>query len=178
MILYAYDRESGEYLGPVQCQVDPEGSRLAGETVYLRPANAVDDPPGGDPPERWCWCWRADERWPDGRWMWVEDHRGEPAWEKATGRPVVIHAIGPLPDGLTTADPTPPAEPERRLVAKRVIIDRLHAAGLLEIARKTLDAAPLYTRERWNSRDAVFADDPETIAFLRLIGADPDTILA
>ena len=27
-------------------------------------------------------------------------------------------------------------------------------------------------------RDAVFADDPDSIAFLRLIGADPDTILA
>ena len=72
----------------------------------------------------------------------------------------------------------PEPEPERRLVPKRIIIDRLHAAGLLDIARKALDAAPLYTRERWNVRDAVFADDPETIGFLRLIGADPETILA
>lgn len=171
MILYAYDSGSGEYLGPVQCQVDPEGSRLAGAKLYLRPAFAADDAPKGDAPKGFVHAWR------DG-WELVEDHRGEPAWETATGRPVVIHAIGPLPDGLTTTDPTPPAEPERRLVAKRVIIDRLHAAGLLDIARKALDAAPLYTRERWNARDAVFADDPESIAFLRLIGADPDTILA
>lgn len=70
------------------------------------------------------------------------------------------------------------AKSERHLVPKRVIIDRLHAAGLLDIARKALDAADLYTRERWNARDAVFADDPETISFLRLIGADPDAILA
>lgn len=171
MILYAYDRESGEYLGPVQCQVDPEGSRIAGETVYLRHAFAADDPPKGDAPKGFVHAWR------DG-WQLVEDHRGEPAWEKATGRAVVIHAIGPLPDELTATDPTPPPEPERRLVPKRVIIDRLHEAGLLDRARKALDAAPLYTRERWNARDAVYADDPDSIGFLRAIGADPDTILA
>ena len=178
MILYAYDSGSGEYLGPVQCQVDPEGSRLAGETVYLRPANAVDEPPPGPPPEQWCWCWRADDTWPEARWRWVEDHRGKTVWERKTGRAVVIQSIGPIPDDLTDTDPTPPAEPERRLVPKRLIIDRLHAAGLLDIARKALDAADLYTRERWNARDAVFADDPDTIGFLRLIGADPIVILA
>lgn len=70
------------------------------------------------------------------------------------------------------------AKPERRLVPKRVIIDRLHAAGLLDAARNALDSAPLYTRERWNARDAIYADDPESIAFLRAVGADPDVILA
>ncbi len=69
-------------------------------------------------------------------------------------------------------------KPERRLVPKRVIIDRLYEAGLLAAARKALDAAPLYTRERWAARDAVFADDPESIAFLKAIGADPAVILA
>ena len=83
---------------------------------------------------------------------------------------------GGFPADLDYAEPT--EEPERRLVPKRVIIDRLHEAGLLDRARKTLDAAPLYTRERWNARDAVYADDPDSIGFLRLIGADPDTILA
>lgn len=80
---------------------------------------------------------------------------------------------GGFPADLDYSEP----EPERRLVPKRLIIDRLHAAGLLEVARKALDAADLYTRERWNARDAVFADDPESMAFLRLIGADPDAIL-
>ena len=85
-------------------------------------------------------------------------------------------ARGGFPADLDYAEPA--VEPERRLVPKRLIIDRLHAAGLLEIARKALDRADLYTRERWNARDAVFADDPDTVGFLRLIGADPDTILA
>lgn len=85
-------------------------------------------------------------------------------------------ARGGFPADLDYEEPG--VEPERRLVPKRIIIDRLHAAGLLDIARKALDAADLYTRERWNARDAVFADDPDTVGFLRLIGADPDTILA
>ena len=85
-------------------------------------------------------------------------------------------ARGGFPADLDYEEPG--VEPERRLVPKRLIIDRLHAAGLLDIARKALDAADLYTRERWNARDAVFADDPESVAFLRLIGADPDVILA
>lgn len=65
-----------------------------------------------------------------------------------------------------------------RLVLKRVIVDRLYAAGKLEAARAALDAQPLYTRERWNSRDSVYATDPDTIALLKAIGADADAILA
>lgn len=65
-----------------------------------------------------------------------------------------------------------------RLVLKRVIVDRLYAAGKLDAARAALDASPLYTRERWNSRDAVYATDPDTIALLTAIGADADAILA
>ena len=34
MILYAYDRESGEYLGPVQCQVEP--AEVPGGQLRLR----------------------------------------------------------------------------------------------------------------------------------------------
>ena len=70
----------------------------------------------------------------------------------------------------------PPAPP--RLVPKRIIVDRLHAAGKLEAAKAALDAQPLYTRERWNSRDSVYATDPDTVALLKAIGADPDSILA
>lgn len=69
-------------------------------------------------------------------------------------------------------------KPAPRLVLKRVIVDRLYADGKLEIARAALDAQPLYTRERWNSRDSVYATDPDTIALLKAIGADPAVILA
>jgi hypothetical protein len=66
----------------------------------------------------------------------------------------------------------------RILVSKRVIIDRLHAAEKLQAARAALDAADLYTRERWNTREAIYADDETAIAMLTAIGADPAQILA
>jgi hypothetical protein len=66
----------------------------------------------------------------------------------------------------------------RILVRKSVIVDRLQAAGLLAAARSTLDAADLYTRERWNTRDAIYADDATAITLLTAIGADPAAILA
>ncbi len=67
--------------------------------------------------------------------------------------------------------------PLRRLVRASVIVDRLQAAGKLQAARAALDAADLYTRERWNARDAIYADDPTAIALLQAIGADPCAIL-
>lgn len=73
--------------------------------------------------------------------------------------------------------PAPPmAQP--RLVPKRIIVDRLQVAGKLEAARTALDAQTLYVRERWNARDSVYATDPDTIALLTAIGADPAIILA
>ena len=66
----------------------------------------------------------------------------------------------------------------RILVPKRLIIERLHAAGRLEAARAALDATDLYTRERWNTRDAIYADDESAIALLDAIGADAGAILA
>jgi hypothetical protein len=66
----------------------------------------------------------------------------------------------------------------RRLVPCAVIVDRLQAAGKLEAARAALDAADLYVQERWNARNAIYADDATAISFLRAIGADPDAILA
>lgn len=69
-------------------------------------------------------------------------------------------------------------KPQPRLVPKRVIIDRLYAAGKLEVAKAALDAQSLYTQERWNSRESIYATDPDTIALLTAIGADPEKILA
>ncbi len=73
-------------------------------------------------------------------------------------------------------DPPPPQLP--RLVRKSVIIDRLHAAGKLEAAYAVMQAAPLYDRQRWESRDAVYHDDPTMLAALSAAGADPDVIMA
>jgi hypothetical protein len=66
----------------------------------------------------------------------------------------------------------------RVLVPKRLIVERLHVAGLLEAARAALDGADLYSRERWNTRDAIYADDETAIALIGAIGGDPSMILA
>ena len=68
--------------------------------------------------------------------------------------------------------------PPYHLVPTRTIVDRLQAAGKLAAARAALDAADLYTRERWNHRDAIYADDPAALALLNAISADPAVILA
>ncbi len=68
--------------------------------------------------------------------------------------------------------------PPYHLVPTRLVVDRLQAAGKLAAARTALDSAPLYLRERWNTRLAIYADDPDARALLAAIGADADTILA
>lgn len=67
---------------------------------------------------------------------------------------------------------------EPRLVRKSVIIDRLHDAGKLDAAYAVLQAAPLYDRQRWESREAVYYNDQPLLAVLAAIDADPDVILA
>ncbi|RWF33727.1 hypothetical protein [Mesorhizobium sp.] len=65
-----------------------------------------------------------------------------------------------------------------RLVPKRVIVDRLQAAGLLAAAKAAIDGADLYTQERWNTRTDIFANDPTALAMLAAIGGNPDLIFA
>lgn len=72
--------------------------------------------------------------------------------------------------------PDPPIE--RRKIARALLVDRLQTAGKLAAARAALDAADLYTRERWNSREAVYVDDPAVVGLLNAIGADVNAILA
>ena len=73
------------------------------------------------------------------------------------------------------ASKAPP--PVRRRVSKALIVDRLEAAGRLDLAVADLAKADIYTRERWNTRTAIYADDPTAIALLKSIGADPNVIL-
>lgn len=84
-------------------------------------------------------------------------------------------AAGNTPDPYMP--PVPPAPP-RRLVATALIVDRLQAAGKLTAARAALDAADVYTRERWNTRTEIYADDETALAMLTAIGADPAAIMA
>lgn len=78
-----------------------------------------------------------------------------------------------------TPDPyvAPVIEPERLLLPKSVIIDRLHEAGLLEKADAVLKQQDLYTQQRWLVREKVYADDPTLVGLLKAIGADTDKLL-
>jgi hypothetical protein len=75
-----------------------------------------------------------------------------------------------------TPDPAPAAPPPRRLVPKSLIISRLTDAQL----DAALGAMTNRQKERWRASDhpAVYADDPEVIALLLAVGADPDVVLA
>lgn len=95
------------------------------------------------------------------------------AWSAEGNRPTDIATQDELVDVLRKLD-----VPPYHLVAKRVIVDRLQTVGLLDAARAALDAADLYTRERWNNREMIYADDPTSRDLLVAIGADPDAILA
>ncbi|KAB2861241.1 MAG: hypothetical protein F9K43_21645 [Bauldia sp.] len=112
--------------------------------------------------------------------------------EDGTIRAVINGAVYSVPDDLANRDRraiadweaaggviAPYVAPvERRLVPKYVIVDRLQATGLLDAAYVALDAQDRYTRERWNTRTAIYADDQTAVALLAAIGADPVAILA
>ena len=77
---------------------------------------------------------------------------------------------------VTIAVPTPENLP--LLIPRRIIIDRLETAGLLDKAKAAIDAADLYTQERWNSRTDIYANDPTALSLLQSIGGDPAVIFA
>ena len=78
-------------------------------------------------------------------------------------------------------EPEPDPEPEQPPIAWRVstyrIVRRLEAAGLIEAADAALDAQPVLFR-RFYTAGTIPHDDPDAIAFLQGIGADPVIVLA
>lgn len=68
---------------------------------------------------------------------------------------------------------------ERPMVRKSTVQDRLIAAGKLEAAYAVLTSNPIYFA-RWFVSDhpEVYCDDPDALALLHAIGADPNVILA
>lgn len=78
------------------------------------------------------------------------------------------------------AETTKP-EPEdgKRLVPKSVIVSRLIEAGKIAAAYQALNSKPEYWA-RWvaSDRPAINHDDPDALALLKAIGADPAVILA
>lgn len=78
------------------------------------------------------------------------------------------------------AETTKP-EPEdgKRLVPKSVIVSRLIETGKIAAAYQALNSRPEYWA-RWVASDwpAINHDDPDALALLTAIGADPTVILA
>lgn len=134
-------------------------------------------------PDDWYWIVGGDQTrvWSSrSARYYAASNAGYKSWLAGGGIPTRIDSEESLwevlnaqfPAGLP-ADLTPPV-----IIPKRVIVDRLHVAGKLEAAKAALDAADLYTQERWNTRTDIYADDPTALAMCQQIGVDPAVILA
>jgi hypothetical protein len=87
--------------------------------------------------------------------------------------------IGDDWDGAQFIDNRVRAPEPPRLVAKSLIVQRLIDAEKIAAANTALEADPA-KKARWYAADhpAIRADDPDAIAFLQAIGADPAAVLA
>jgi hypothetical protein len=77
-------------------------------------------------------------------------------------------------------EPPPPldAAPTRRRVPKSVITARFVAAGKAAVALQALQSnAELFLKWFVSDKGDVFADDPDTVAFVTALGLDPNEIL-
>lgn len=127
-------------------------------------------------PSNWYWIVDGDEAQvyasARGTYVSVVDETFV-SWIAAGCQPTPIDSHESLVGVLRAANVAP-----YHLVPKRLIVDRLYAAEKLDAARAALDSADLYLRERWNTREMIFADDPSARDLLLAIGADPEAILA
>lgn len=74
-------------------------------------------------------------------------------------------------------EPDPDVPPTTWRVSTYRIVRRLEEAGLVEAADAALDAQPVLFR-RFYTAGSLPNDDPDAVAFLQAIGADPLEILA
>jgi len=100
MNAYKYNAETGEYLGVVECQLDPLETEAQEKDVYLTPGSCtLDEPPAQD---------GYAAVYNNGAWSLVEDHRGEMYWtadQHHGDQPQEMKDLGPLPEGATTTEP-------------------------------------------------------------------------
>lgn len=120
-------------------------------------------------------------------WYWIVGGDESRLWSSAAGA-----WVDEMPDGAGVTRIASEAELDevlaaygllgptaRRKVPKSVITARLIAAGKMEAAKQALDAdAAAFGRWIASDRPAIHADDPDAVALLEAIGADPDEIMA
>lgn len=129
-ILHAYRPDTGEYVGQILADPDPE---RAGE--WLHPAFAVE----AAPPEGQAGKAIVIR---DGAWALLPDHRGE-TWFAADGGKVVVDRLGDpgafKPPLLPTAPELPPPVPE--VISDRQFAQALAMAGTITEAEALAWAA-------------------------------------
>jgi hypothetical protein len=86
-----------------------------------------------------------------------------------------LYDIEPPPEVPLDPDPTP--APTSWRVSTYRIVRRLEEIGLIEAADAALAAQPMLYR-RFYTAGSIPHDDPDAIAFLEGIGAEPEAILA
>lgn len=141
-----------------------------------------DEPTQGYRPDAWYWFIGGDSErlWASAEASYVASDDGEyRAWLVAGGMPTRIASEEELDFVLASAghgDRAP--HPPKRTVPKSVIVSRLIEAGKIGAAYKALNSNPEYWA-RWvaSDRPAINYDDPDALALLMAIGADPDVIL-
>ncbi|HWK44931.1 MAG TPA: hypothetical protein VNT30_09430 [Stellaceae bacterium] len=82
-----------------------------------------------------------------------------------------------LAAGHTPEAPAAAVVPQPTYISRLVIVDRLHAAGLLPAALTAL-AADSVSQARWQAATEILTTDATALALLMAIGADPAVILA
>jgi hypothetical protein len=125
--VYLYN-ENNEYVGKSMTMLDPEETKIQGKDVWLMPPNST--------------ALKPDERegrvpvWNGASWDYVEDHRGERGWVNRA--PVVVKALGPLPEGFSAEEPEPTTEEaaaarRQEILAELDRIDRASSRSLRAI---------------------------------------------
>jgi hypothetical protein len=94
--LYYFDINTGEFIGAKPARMSP----LEPDVPLVPRAATLVAPP--EPVPGYARCWR------DGKWEYVEDHRGQTVYSIEDGSERTIDTLGPLPDDVTTEPPPSP----------------------------------------------------------------------
>lgn len=98
-MLYRYNRETKEYIGAMAKMTDPLESAKAGKDVFVIPPYCTELAP--EFKENLVPVFNETIN----SWEYLEDNRGKRAYDKKTGKEVIITELGSLPQTLTFERP-------------------------------------------------------------------------